>query len=70
MPDGHFAIFSGDVNQDGVVDALDLVAVDNDAATFITGYNANDVNGDGSVDESDMNLINSNATNFISKREP
>ena len=70
MPDGHFAIFGGDVNQDGVVDALDLVAVDNDAAAFITGYNANDVNGDGNVDETDIIFINSNATDFISKREP
>ncbi|MBL0108120.1 MAG: hypothetical protein IPP52_12740 [Ignavibacteria bacterium] len=39
-------MYGGDVNQDGVVDAGDLSAVDNDAAESLSGYVSTDVNGD------------------------
>ncbi len=63
--DGIFVIFGGDVNQDGVVDALDMIPVDNQAANFGTGYIPEDINGDGSIDTLDMNMLNNNAAAFI-----
>jgi hypothetical protein len=67
---GVFGMYAGDVNQDGIVDAGDLVVVDNDASNFVTGYVANDVNGDGMVNETDLQLINANATGFAGKSKP
>jgi hypothetical protein len=67
---GVFGMYAGDVNQDGIVDAGDLVVVDNDASNFVTGYVANDVNGDGMVNETDLQLINANATGFAGKKMP
>jgi hypothetical protein len=67
---GKFVIFGGDVNQDGLVDASDFVAIDNDAANFISGYLANDVNGDGTVNLADIILAGANASLFIAKITP
>lgn len=66
----RFAMYSGDVNQDGSVDLTDLGAVDNDAAIFAAGYLSTDVNGDNGVDISDMTITDNNAYNFISKIVP
>ena len=62
--------FSGDVNQDGTIDASDVSAVDNDAFNFASGYLATDVNGDGSVDGTDVSVADNNAFNFVSKVVP
>ncbi|MCO5257943.1 MAG: C25 family cysteine peptidase [Lentimicrobium sp.] len=64
MVDGHCAIFGGDVNQDGSVDTADMTPVDNDAASFETGYLVTDVNGDGTVDTGDMTIVDNNAAAF------
>jgi hypothetical protein len=64
MVDGHCAIFGGDVNQDGSVDTADITPVDNDAASFETGYLVTDVNGDGTVDTGDMTIVDNNAAAF------
>jgi hypothetical protein len=65
-----YAIYSGDVNQDGIVDAGDLIPADNDAASFTNGYTTTDSNGDGIVNSSDIVLINNNASGFISTMHP
>lgn len=65
-----FVIYGGDVNQDGLVDSSDMIAVDNDAANFAAGYIATDVTGDGLVDSSDMILIDNNSGLFISTVVP
>ena len=62
----RFAIFSGDVNQDGVVDGSDASAIDNDAFNFVGGYVVSDVNGDEIVDGSDAAVVDNNAGNFVS----
>jgi hypothetical protein len=64
--DGGYAyFFSGDENQDGIVDSTDLNDCDNDSAIFAAGYLATDVNGDGLVDSSDLNLIDNNNAAFV-----
>jgi len=66
----RFALFSGDVNQDGVVDVSDLGFTDNDAFNFATGYLKTDVNGDNVIDVTDLVLIDNNAVSFISLQRP
>lgn len=58
---GVFAIYSGDVNQDGIIDAGDLSDVDNAAFTGESGYSNSDVNGDDFVDASDLSIVDNNA---------
>ena len=65
MIDGHYAIFCGDVNQDGTVDTGDMTPVDNDAGNFASGYLATDINGDGTVDTGDMTIADNNQFNFV-----
>ena len=66
----RFAIYSGDVTQDGTVDATDLSLIDNDASNFLTGYRATDLNGDRFTDGSDYLIADNNAYNFISAIRP
>lgn len=60
-----YTIYSGDVNQDGVVDASDLSLIDNDALNFVTGYVVTDVNGDNIADGTDEEIADNNAANFV-----
>jgi hypothetical protein len=69
-PDGRCVIYSGDLNQDGLVDSGDLTGVDNGAATFATGYIAIDSNGDGLIDSGDMTIIDNNSSGFVSSMTP
>jgi len=68
--DGTWMIWGGDPNQDGLVDASDMVLIDNDAAVFVTGYIVNDLNGDGLIDSSDMVLLDNNASMFVARVIP
>ena len=65
-----FAIYSGDVNQDGTVDATDVSIVDNDATNFISGYAVTDLTGDDFVDATDFAIADNNAANFVSAVRP
>jgi PKD repeat protein len=67
---GKYLVFSGDVNQDGLVDSGDLIAIDNDAAFFSTGYLLSDLNGDGLVDAGDMIIVDNNSTMFVTRIIP
>jgi hypothetical protein len=68
--DGHFLIYGGDVNQDGIVDTGDMNDVDNGSTAILFGYNAADANGDGIVDTSDMNIVDNNSTAIVLIRLP
>jgi hypothetical protein len=65
-----FALYSGDVNQDGVIDAADLSLIDVDASNFISGYVATDLNGDDFTDATDLSIADNNAANFITIIRP
>ena len=65
-----WCIYSGDVNQDGLIDMSDLIAVDNDNAIYFGGNVKTDVNGDGIVDLNDLVLVHNNNMNYISKVVP
>ena len=65
-----FALFSGDVNQDGFVELSDVVLIYNDASNFVTGYANTDVNGDNLIDLSDLLITYNNSSAFVSKVTP
>jgi hypothetical protein len=70
MSGNKWAMFGGDANADGVVDALDFIAVENDALSFVIGYVLTDLNGDGAVDALDLIIAENNAFNFVSVVTP
>jgi hypothetical protein len=65
-----WCLYSGDVNQDGIVDSGDLGVVDNDNANYISGYTVTDVNGDDIVDSGDLGIVDNNNSNYVGKITP
>jgi len=65
-----YAIYSGDVNQDGTVDASDMAKIDNDNSIFAFGYNSTDINGDGASDASDIAIVDNNQQLFLFYARP
>lgn len=66
----NWGIFSGDINQDGVIDLDDLISAYNGSNAFISGYTVQDCNGDSVVDLSDVLIIFNNAQLFINVITP
>jgi hypothetical protein len=54
VENGIWALYSGDINQDGVVDGIDYNDWENDSNNFAGGYFSTDLNGDGIVDGLDF----------------
>lgn len=54
-----YALYAGDINQDGAIDGQDMNFIDNEVGFF--GYNISDVNGDGATDGQDMNYVDNNS---------
>ncbi len=65
-----YAMYGGDVNQDGTIDGTDLQLIDNDAYNFVTGFVPTDAYIDYIVDGTDYALADNNAYGFISKIAP
>ncbi|HMS32574.1 MAG TPA: proprotein convertase P-domain-containing protein [Ignavibacteria bacterium] len=61
----RYGIYSGDVNQDDVIDLTDVISISNDASVFSAGYIATDVNGDLITDLTDIVITFNNASVFI-----
>jgi hypothetical protein len=66
----RYGMYSGDVNQDGTVDATDVSTIDNDVSNFIIGYVVTDLTGDEFVDATDFAIADNNAGNFVSVVRP
>jgi len=60
-----YCLYSGDVNQDGVIDLADLSEVDMDIFSFRSGYNNTDLTGDNFTDINDIALADNNAFEFV-----
>ncbi|QLH45631.1 MAG: hypothetical protein HWD58_08455 [Bacteroidota bacterium] len=56
LSNGSFAFYTGDINQDGVVDGLDYNDWETDNNNFANGYLSTDLSGDGIVDGLDFLL--------------
>lgn len=60
-----YCIYSGDVNQDGIIDLSDFEKIDNDVYMILTGYGlVSDLNADDIVDIDDL-LIAEDNSNYI-----
>jgi hypothetical protein len=70
MAPGIFAIYSGDINQDGVIDITDQADLSNDLSNFAFGYINTDLNGDSVVDISDQSILDNNLAAFIGVVSP
>jgi subtilisin-like proprotein convertase family protein len=64
LGDGNFAIYSGDIDQQGTIEYVDLVSVENATNPTTTGYHKVDVTGDGQVESTDYSLVESNLNHF------
>ncbi len=69
-PYNVFAFYSGDVNQDGTIDASDVSEVDNDSYISLSGYVNTDVTGDNFVDAEDVSIVDNNSFNAVSVVRP
>jgi hypothetical protein len=65
-----YAVYGGDVDQDGTVDAADVSMIDNAAYLFTSGYVSTDLTGDNFVDATDFAIADNNAANFVSVIRP
>lgn len=64
----RYCIFSGNINQDGIIDASDQSQVDNDSFSGLSGsFLSSDVNGDNYVDASDVGIVDNNRSVVISR---
>lgn len=63
-------MFSGDVDQNGVIDLADVTTVYNDASAFVTGYKKTDVTGDNISDLSDLLITYNNNVDFVTVVRP
>ncbi|MEO6488547.1 MAG: endonuclease [Ferruginibacter sp.] len=68
---GVWAFYTGDLNQDGFIDANDFPLYDADSFLGVSGlYNGTDFNGDGFVDGNDFPVYDNNSFNGVSSIHP
>jgi len=65
-----YAIYGGDVNQNGIIDLNDVLLVYNDANIFATGYIVTDLTGNDLTDLNDIIIAYNNSVNFVSVIRP
>ena len=69
LHNGKYCIYSGDLNQDGLINKTDYTGVDNDNSTF-NYHPVNDLNGDGLVSSADAQFIDNNYIISIHRQAP
>ncbi|MFN8143190.1 MAG: hypothetical protein U0073_02120 [Bacteroidia bacterium] len=62
---GVYAIQSGDVNQDDIIESTDYSEVENDASQFLFGYFSTDLTGDGLVESADYSIVENKVSLFL-----
>ncbi|MBE0640110.1 MAG: hypothetical protein IH598_16475 [Bacteroidales bacterium] len=68
--DGNFAIFAGDVNQDGFINVADRSLVQSALLALEKGYLIEDTNADGTVNVLDRTLVQTGLLNFVIRVTP
>lgn len=66
----RFCVYSGEVNNDGVIDVADMVQIYNQLLLFTQGYVTEDIDGDNFVDVSDLNIAHSNSLGGVGIIKP
>jgi hypothetical protein len=62
---GVWAMYSGDINQDYIIDAFDYILQDPDIITGAFGYLNTDLTGDVVVDAFDYIMLDGNLVNGV-----
>jgi hypothetical protein len=70
MGNSKFAIYSGDINQDGSIDFADYPPLDLASQNGVLDYDSNDLNGDASVDFGDYPILDMNSSKGIFSIRP
>jgi hypothetical protein len=70
MGNGKYAIWSGDLNQDGAIESTDFFLMENDILSILFGYHVSDINGDGEVESADYYLMENNILRTIFLQRP
>ncbi len=70
LPNDWWAMFSGDVNKNGIIDGIDLAIIDNAVSNFVMGYVNSDLNCDNQVNALDAAIADNNAYNIVSEQAP
>ena len=65
LGNGIYGIWSGDVNQDGLIESSDYSVIENDLLNFLSGYYSSDLTGDNLVESLDYSLIENNLLLFL-----
>jgi len=65
-----YCVFSGDIDQSGMIELDDIILAYNAATIFTTGYSSSDVTGDRMVDLNDVVVTHNNSGNFVNKIVP
>jgi uncharacterized delta-60 repeat protein len=65
LGDGNFAIYSGDINQDGEINQADFSSFENISHLLLIGYLPEDLTGDGLIESSDYSLIENNLGKIV-----
>lgn len=67
---GAFAMYSGDINQDGAIESEDYTRMENDVLQILFGYYSSDLTGDGTVESADYTLMENNLLQIIFAARP
>ena len=70
LSDGNFALWSGDINQDGLIESTDYSSIENSSQNFLFGYVPDDLNGDELVESADYSMIENNSQLFLMIARP
>jgi len=65
-----FCLYSGDVTQEGTIDLTDVILINNNATSFVTGYVNTDVNGNSIVELNDILIAYNNSAEFVAVVKP
>ena len=60
LGDGNFALFSGDIDQNGSINIDDFLLIESQLELFGTGYLKEDISGDGIIESLDFCLFENN----------
>ena len=67
---GVFGVYSGDINEDGIITAADVNDATNDVRNLLTGYLVSDINVDGIITAADVNIVTDNVRALIVAQRP
>jgi hypothetical protein len=65
-----YGLFSGDLNQDGVIESQDYIEMENSIFSILFGYQISDITGDGVVESDDYLLMENNIPKILFANMP